>query len=72
MGWRQFRVVGRRYANGGLEIELMAVCDPGVRFWLPAAELADRAHFMRGWRLLSTLQENEPSAAVDYGEESSD
>ena len=49
-GWRHFRVVSRRYnENSQLMLELMAVCDRQVRFWVIADELKDKDKWTSGW-----------------------
>ncbi|WP_132323488.1 TIGR02450 family Trp-rich protein [Pseudobacteriovorax antillogorgiicola] len=50
-GWVHFRISGRRRPSKSLlEVELMAVCDRSVRFWLAADCLTDRENWLPGWR----------------------
>lgn len=51
-GWRHFRITGRRHGETGLELELMAVCDREVRFWLKPEDLKVRENWMPGWKKL--------------------
>lgn len=51
-GWRHFRISGRRHGEAGLELELMAVCDREVRFWLKPEKLKDRENWLPGWKKL--------------------
>lgn len=54
-GWRQFRICERRYDESGvLWLEMMAVCDRTVRFWIPASDLEaeneTNALWQVGWK----------------------
>jgi tryptophan-rich hypothetical protein len=53
LGWRHFRVVGRKQANTLVFAELVAACDPTVRFWLNAKCLKDRHCWLPGWQSLT-------------------
>jgi tryptophan-rich hypothetical protein len=44
-----YRICGRRNTADGLEVEMMAVCDRSVRFWLPRAALMDPEAWKTGW-----------------------
>lgn len=48
-GWFHFRVCSRRHREEGLEVEMMAVADRSVRFWLPRQVLLDPAKWRTGW-----------------------
>ena len=49
-GWRHFRIVARRYPSKDLlEVEVMAVCDRKVRFWIPSQQLLDKDKWSTGW-----------------------
>jgi tryptophan-rich hypothetical protein len=48
-GWVHYRICSRRNSESGLEIEMMAVCDRSVRFWLPRAALMDPLVWKTGW-----------------------
>ncbi|NRA65870.1 MAG: TIGR02450 family Trp-rich protein [Pseudobacteriovorax sp.] len=48
-GWKHYRITGRRHLNRILEIELMAVCDKSIRFWVVSAALKDPEAWRQGW-----------------------
>jgi len=52
-GWRHFRVSARRYEAGELQLEMMAVCDREVRFWIPQLELHQGELWQPGWDRLT-------------------
>lgn len=52
-GWRHFRIVERRWRGKMLEVELMAVCDRNVRFWIEANTLLDQELYQAGWHDLN-------------------
>lgn len=54
LGWRHFRVVNRKNQDGLVFAELVAACDPDVRFWINAKGLKNRHLWTAGWQ---TLQE---------------
>jgi tryptophan-rich hypothetical protein len=51
-GWRHFQVVNRKNENGLVFAELVAACDPDVRFWINAKGLKNRQVWTAGWRSL--------------------
>ncbi|NEQ28606.1 MAG: TIGR02450 family Trp-rich protein [Microcoleus sp. SIO2G3] len=53
-GWRHFQVVNRKNEGQWVFAEMIAACDPTVRFWLNARQLKDRKLWRSGWQ---TLQE---------------
>lgn len=53
-GWRHFQVVNRKNEGQWVFAEMVAACDPTVRFWLNAGQLKDRYLWRSGWR---TMQE---------------
>ncbi|NEQ33361.1 MAG: TIGR02450 family Trp-rich protein [Leptolyngbya sp. SIO4C5] len=53
-GWRHFQVVNRKNQGEWVFAELVASCDPEVRFWLNAKLLKNRSLWLAGWQ---TLQE---------------
>ncbi|MGF1497931.1 MAG: TIGR02450 family Trp-rich protein [Elainellaceae cyanobacterium] len=59
-GWRHFQVVNRKNQGGWVFAELVAACDPNVRFWLNARSLKDRTLWQAGWQ---SLQEQEAKGA---------
>ena len=50
LGWRHFRVVNRKNQGKWVFAELVATCDPGVRFWLNAKILKNRQLWVAGWQ----------------------
>ena len=48
--WSHYRVSGRRKGEQGLELEMMAVCDRQIRFWVSMDELKDGELWVPGWR----------------------
>jgi len=49
-GWKHFRISGRRrQADRSLELELMAVCDRSIRFWIKQDDLNRPDSWQRGW-----------------------
>jgi tryptophan-rich hypothetical protein len=58
-GWRHFQVVNRKNQGDWVFAEMVAACDPAVRFWLNARLLKDRTVCQSGWK---SLQEQERSA----------
>lgn len=59
-GWRHFQVVNRKNQGRWVFAELVAACDPDVRFWVNAAQLKQRHLWQAGWRSLQeqASQEN--------------
>jgi tryptophan-rich hypothetical protein len=49
-GWRHFQVRNIRRQGEFTFVEMVAVCDPKVRFWLNAQQLADRELWQPGWQ----------------------
>lgn len=56
LGWRHFQVVNRKNQGALVFAELVAACDPEVRFWINAKGLKNRNLWTAGWR---SLQEQE-------------
>ncbi len=54
-GWRHFQVLNRKQHSGSKLIfaEMVAACDPRVRFWLNAQILRDRSTWLPGWQPLN-------------------
>lgn len=48
--WTHYRISGRRKGNSGLELEMMAVCDREIRFWISLDELKNAKLWQPGWR----------------------
>jgi tryptophan-rich hypothetical protein len=52
LGWRHFQVVNRKNQGQWVFAEMVAACDPEVRFWINAQLLKDRALWQGGWQSL--------------------
>lgn len=59
-GWRHFRVVNRQDRGSWVFAEMVAACDPTVRFWLNAKLLKDRSQWNAGWKSLKEQEDTEP------------
>ncbi|NDJ16923.1 TIGR02450 family Trp-rich protein [Myxacorys almedinensis] len=51
-GWRHFQVVNRKNEGQWVFAEMIAACDPTVRFWMNAKLLNNREQWQAGWRSL--------------------
>ncbi|MGJ3254171.1 MAG: TIGR02450 family Trp-rich protein [Elainellaceae cyanobacterium] len=51
-GWKHFHVVNRKNQGAWVFAEMVAACDPSVRFWLNAKLLKDQTLWMAGWQSL--------------------
>ena len=58
-GWRHFQVVNRKNENKWVFAEMVAACDPNVRFWINAKILKDRSQWQAGWQSLQEIAEIE-------------
>jgi tryptophan-rich hypothetical protein len=58
-GWRHFQVVNRKNQGKWVFAEVVAACDPEVRFWLNANLLKDRSQWQAGWQSLQEMAELE-------------
>jgi tryptophan-rich hypothetical protein len=58
-GWRHFQVVNRKNQGDLVFAEMVASCDPNVRFWLNAKQLKNRSLWQAGWQSLEEMQEME-------------
>ncbi|MGK7947177.1 MAG: TIGR02450 family Trp-rich protein [Microcystaceae cyanobacterium] len=56
-GWRHFQVVNRKNRGSWVFAEMVASCDPTVRFWLNAKQLQDRDLWQPGWQSLDEMKE---------------
>lgn len=54
-GWRHFQVVNRKNQGQWVFAELVATCDPTVRFWINAKLLQERSQWQAGWQPLGSL-----------------
>lgn len=55
-GWRHFQVVNRQNQGNLVFAELVATCDPTVRFWINAKALRDRELWHAGWQPLNQME----------------
>jgi tryptophan-rich hypothetical protein len=65
-GWRHFQVANRKNEGQWVFAELVAACDPDVRFWMNAQQLRQRSLWQAGWK---SLAEQRPSELADDAEE---
>lgn len=63
-GWRHFQVVNRQEQGRWVFAELVASCNPNVRFWINAKQLKDSSAWQAGWKTLSEM--NAPQAEEDW------
>lgn len=56
-GWRHFQVVNRQDRGKWIFAEMVASCDPQVRFWINAQQLKDRNMWQPGWRTLAQMNQ---------------
>lgn len=56
-GWRHFQVVTRKNEGATVFAELVAACDPSVRFWVNATTLKNRRLWQAGWQPLQAQGE---------------
>ncbi|PZO59310.1 MAG: TIGR02450 family Trp-rich protein [Phormidesmis priestleyi] len=61
LGWRHFQVVNRKKQGKWVFAELVATCDPNVRFWLNAKTLKNRSLWASGWQTLSEINSQSDS-----------
>ncbi|PIG94280.1 TIGR02450 family Trp-rich protein [Gloeocapsopsis sp. IPPAS B-1203] len=65
-GWRHFVVVNRKNQGKWLFAEMVAACDPNVRFWLNATLLKDRSQWQAGWQSLKDIAELNELATGEF------
>ncbi|MDY6939501.1 MAG: TIGR02450 family Trp-rich protein [Cyanobacteriota bacterium] len=58
-GWRHFQVVNRQNRGQWVFAEMVAACDPNVRFWVNAKLLKDRSQWNAGWQSLQEQEDTE-------------
>ncbi len=58
-GWRHFQVVNRKNEGQWVFAEMVAACDPTVRFWMNAKLLNNRSQWQAGWRSLQEIKIDE-------------
>ncbi|MGF1477901.1 MAG: TIGR02450 family Trp-rich protein [Cyanophyceae cyanobacterium] len=55
-GWRHFQVINRKNQGQWVFAEMVASCDPSVRFWVNAKQLKDEALWHSGWKTLREIE----------------
>jgi tryptophan-rich hypothetical protein len=65
-GWRHFQVINRREEGQWVFAEMVASCDPKVRFWINAKQLKDRSLWQSGWQTLAQMNQSEEDHEFDY------
>ncbi len=68
-GWRHFQVINRKNEGKWVFAEMVASCDPTVRFWLNAKQLKDTGSWQAGWKTLIEIDrgsEEEGLNIVEY------
>lgn len=55
-GWRHFQVVNRKSQGEFVFAEMVASCDPNVRFWINAKGLKQRTQWQPGWQSLQEME----------------
>ncbi|NEP32894.1 TIGR02450 family Trp-rich protein [Moorena sp. SIO3B2] len=58
-GWRHFQVVNRKNQGKWVFAEMVASCDPNVRFWLNSKQLKDPGLWQAGWKSLAEIESEE-------------
>ena len=58
-GWRHFQVVNRKNQEKWVFAEMVASCDPQIRFWLNASQLKDDSIWLPGWKTLQEIDKND-------------
>ena len=56
-GWMHFRVVNRKNQGKWVYAEMVAACDPKVRFWMNAKLLNDNSQWKTGWQPVQTIEQ---------------
>lgn len=52
-GWRHFQVANRKNQGSLVFAEMMATCEPTVRFWVNVKVLQNDALWLAGWQSLA-------------------
>ena len=60
-GWRHFQVVDRKNKGSQVFAEIVATCDPKVRFWVNAKLFKNPALWQPGWQSLQTIGDGQGS-----------
>ena len=56
-GWRHFQVANRKNEGKWVFAEMVASCDPSVRFWVEARQLKNPALWHAGWLTLQEMND---------------
>ncbi|HAX79950.1 MAG TPA: TIGR02450 family Trp-rich protein [Cyanobacteria bacterium UBA11372] len=67
-GWRHFQVVNRKNQGDMVFAEMVASCDPNVRFWLNAKALKETSMWQPGWKSLQEQQSDEKNIFLEEGD----
>jgi tryptophan-rich hypothetical protein len=71
-GWRHFQVTNRKTEGTIVFAEMVASCDPNVRFWLNAKALQDGRQWLPGWQTRQEMQvppiEDADLQVIDFSE----
>jgi tryptophan-rich hypothetical protein len=59
-GWRHFKVTNRKNKGSLVFAEMVAACDPTVRFWVNAQVLKNQQLWLAGWQSLGEQAQNSP------------
>ena len=62
-GWRHFQVANRKNEGKWVFAEMVASCDPAIRFWINAQQLREREIWQAGWVPLKEM--NQPDRDAD-------
>jgi len=57
-GWRHFQVVNRNHQGSLIFAEMVAACEPSVRFWVNARALKDNTLWLAGWKSLTEQRQS--------------
>lgn len=52
-GWRHFQVANRKNQGSLVFAEMVATCEPTIRFWVNVKALQDDALWLAGWQPLA-------------------
>lgn len=56
-GWRHFKVANRKNNNQLVFAEMVASCDPKIRFWINARQLKNDNLWLAGWQTLAEMNQ---------------
>lgn len=67
-GWRHFQVVNRKNQGEFVFAEMVASCDPQVRFWINAQVLKQRSQWQPGWQSLQEMEKDRADSMSKFSE----